>query len=149
MIKSINNKNQAIAKKILQISIDAYSVEAELINYKNLPPLSENVGDIESSESSYIGYHTSEGLAGVIELSSSEEGVWINRLVVSPREFRQGIASKLLNHVLINPGVFRVGTAKDNIPAISLYKKVGFKFESTKEVGSPLITWVTYKYTSM
>lgn len=31
-MKSINNRNRAIAKEILKISIDAYSVETELIN---------------------------------------------------------------------------------------------------------------------
>ncbi|WP_405600833.1 MULTISPECIES: GNAT family N-acetyltransferase [unclassified Pseudoalteromonas] len=104
MINKLDNTNDRIAKAIFTTFQRAYTIEAQLIDVLDFPPLSRTVNDIKND---------------CLDICS---------LTVDPDYFRKGIAHKLLESVLAITPVSRaiVETAVANTPAINLYKKHGF-----------------------
>ena len=72
-------------------------------------------------------------MAAVIEIDNNKNITHIQSLVVHPKYFRQGIASKLVAFILKNydTEIFTVETGVDNVPAIKLYQS--FNFKETKQ----------------
>lgn len=128
MINKLDNTNDRIAKAIFIIFQRAYTIEAQLIDVLNFPPLSRTVNDIKNSETLFYGYHENECLAAVIEVDVKNDCLDICSLTVDPNYFKKGIAHKLLESVLAITPVSQaiVETAVANTPAINLYKKHGF-----------------------
>ena len=128
MINKLDNTNDRIAKAIFTTFQRAYTIEAQLIDVLDFPPLSRTVNDIKTSETLFYGYHENECLAAVIEFDIKNDCLDICSLTVDPDYFRKGIAHKLLESVLAITPVSRaiVETAVANTPAINLYKKHGF-----------------------
>ncbi len=62
--------------------------------------------------------------------------------VVDPEHFRKGVASSLLDHVLTKRDWTKavVETGADNLPAIRLYEKFGFKEEKRWQIAE-LSVW--------
>ena len=107
----------------------AYSVEAELLGIKDFFPLKKTVEDIVRSQNQFYGYFLDNELAGVLELEEIDgQSSLIASMVVHPQYFRKGIASQLLKSLLeTHKKDLLVSTAKDNLPAVTLYQKHGFK----------------------
>jgi ribosomal protein S18 acetylase RimI-like enzyme len=86
---------------------------------------------IASSNTQFYGLSDSQGLIGAIEIMP-EETLDICSLVVSPRAFRRGVATQLLNYVLTNQHwrCATVSTACANKPAVNLYLQQGFSIIS-------------------
>ena len=106
-------------KAILNIQKNAYSKEAEIINYKKIPNLFDTEEKIQNSEETFIGYYRAE-LLGFLSYKIFSETLDIHRLAVNPTFFRQGIAEKLLKHLEKTiKGIKRiiVRTGKGNFPA--------------------------------
>ena len=56
----------------------------------------------------------------------------IDWLYVSPLHYRKGIGKMLIEYVLEkSDGEIRIAVLKNNLPALNLYKKMGFKEERT------------------
>lgn len=56
----------------------------------------------------------------------------IDWLYVSPLHYRKGIGNMLIEYVLEkSDGEIRIAVLKNNLPALKLYKKMGFKEERT------------------
>lgn len=129
MIKKLDHNNVAIATKMRIIFQESYTVEAVLLNAENFPPLQRPLESYIESKTTFFGYHIEGEIVGVIEVSSNENTIHVNSLVVSPHFFRQGIGRKLIQHVLqhFSSKVFTVETGLENIPASTLYKNFGFK----------------------
>lgn len=129
MIKSINNKNKQVAKEIYSIFQSAYKIEAELLNVSDFPPLKRTVNDFITSNNTFFAYFSNSDILAIIEIDGQNISTHIQSLVVVPSEFRKGIGRKLTNYILENykSQLFTVETGLRNIPAIQLYKSIGFQ----------------------
>lgn len=134
MIKEINISNRKNAKKVLNIQIPSYKVEAEIIGSYEIPPLKDTINTLQQCGETFFGYYLNEELCGAISIKVENERVDIHRLIVHPSHFRKGIAQRLLNFLESNLdfSTIKVATGSKNNPAVSFYKKNGF--ENIKEV---------------
>ncbi len=138
-VSTINHLQREVALKVYTIFQRAYRVEADLlgIEFEDFPPLRRGLTQIMATESDFYGYWQDERLTAVTEIERTEaQHIHIASLVVDPDFFRQGLGSRLLVEVLdlLDWNKVTVDTAVANIPAIQLYKKLGF---------APLKQWYT------
>ncbi|WP_462163634.1 GNAT family N-acetyltransferase [Pseudoalteromonas xiamenensis] len=128
MITKLNQANKDVARQIYNVFQRSYAIEAKLIGTQHFPPLSRRVLDIAESTTQFFGYFENKVLAGVIEVSLQHEQLDIDSLTVDPDHFKKGIATQLINFVLVNfeHTEATVETAVANAPAITLYQKQGF-----------------------
>ncbi|PSL34318.1 ribosomal protein S18 acetylase RimI-like enzyme [Planomicrobium soli] len=142
MIQQLNNRQEQTAQAMWAIQIPAYKIEAELIDFKEIPPLKETVEDIQNSDETFIGFFDEE-LKGFISYKKEGELVDIHRLVINPQSFRQGIATQLIAFLISEfPNhKFIVNTGKANIPAKKLYISLGFNEHKDFEVAPGI--WCT------
>lgn len=129
MIQKLDNKNRAVSKKIRAVFQASYAIEAALLNAKNFPPLQRTLEEFLESNTAFFGVLKNDEFAGVIEISEYHSHTHINSLVVEPKFFRQGIASKLMQFVIhkFDSKRFTVETGVLNTPACQLYKNFNFK----------------------
>ena len=129
MIQKLDNKNRAVSKKIRAVFQASYAIEARLLNAKNFPPLQRTLEEFLESNTAFFGVLKNDEFAGVIEISEYHSHTHINSLVVEPKFFRQGIASKLMQFVIhkFDSKRFTVETGVLNTPACQLYKNFNFK----------------------
>jgi ribosomal protein S18 acetylase RimI-like enzyme len=139
MIRRLNLRELDEVHSLLDVQRLAYSVEAILIAFYDIPPLKDTLQSLQSSKETFYGYFLDEELNGAISYTRQANEVNICRLVVHPKTFRQGIASALVEHVLVtenDASRFTVSTGLKNLPAVKLYKKYGFVEIGTTEVSS-------------
>ncbi|MGK0391638.1 MAG: ribosomal protein S18 acetylase RimI-like enzyme [Maribacter sp.] len=129
MITKLNNKDHRIAQQIRIVFQVSYAIEAVLLKAVDFPPLKRTISEFVNSDTDFYGYWKDKKLAGVIEIKQNEKLTHIQSLVIHPDNFRQGIASQLLQFVFDNyhAKIFMVETGVDNEPAIQLYKRFDFK----------------------
>ena len=134
MIKIIDISNSKNAEDVLNIQIPSYKVEAEIIGSYEIPPLKDTVYTLQHCGETFFGYYENEELCGVISIQIDDDDVHIHRLIVHPNHFRKGIAQLLLNFIETKFQIetIKVATGSKNIPAVSFYKKNGFR--NIKEV---------------
>jgi len=133
--------NPKLANDILNIQTAAYKVEAEIIGSDDIPPLQDTVESLQQCGETFYGYYVDEKLCGVISIKQFDNAVDIHRLMIHPKNFRQGIAQKLLDFVENNvekDGIIIVSTGTKNIPAVSFYLKNGFLKIEEKRVAENL-----------
>jgi len=129
MIVQLDNSKHEMAYDMKKVFHDSYAVEAKLLKAEEFPPLKRTLEEYITTDTVFFGYFSDEKISAIVEIRSNGQITHIQSLVVSPEFFRQGIASDLMKFVLENfqtEEVF-VETGVDNIPAIMLYEKFGFK----------------------
>jgi ribosomal protein S18 acetylase RimI-like enzyme len=128
VITKLDNSNKVVAEQIYTIFQNSYKIEAQLIGARIFPPLLRSIKDIKSAKTQFYGFSENECLAAIIEIVIEDKHLDIHSLTVDPKYFRKGIANKLLSYVLetIDFSDAIVETAVVNLPAIKLYKKLGF-----------------------
>ncbi|MBE4907501.1 GNAT family N-acetyltransferase [Bacillus luteolus] len=134
-INIIDITNSVVAKAVLDVQIPAYQVEAEIIQFYDLPPLKDTVESLTQCGETFIGFYIDGELCGVISYKIENTVIDIHRLVVHPRHFRKGIAKGLLEFVESSFNAsysLTVSTGAKNSPAITFYNKNGFT--KTKEI---------------
>jgi ribosomal protein S18 acetylase RimI-like enzyme len=133
MIEKLQNTNLEVAEKIRDIFQVSYKVEAKLLNALDFPPLKRPIEEYVNCSNQFFGFLKENELAAVVEIIHNDEFTHIRSLVVDPRFFKQGIASKLMEFVLnkFKTPLFVVETGVDNGPASALYKK--FDFNEVKQ----------------
>ncbi|CAM3517469.1 GNAT family N-acetyltransferase [Parendozoicomonas haliclonae] len=146
MITELNISDETLARETLRVSLAAYTVEADLIGYSQIPPLRETLKDLMAGTGRFYGSYRDNKLVAVIEINEENSEKWISRLVVDPGYFHQGIATQLIRYCQQRYSSLWVGTAEQNHPAISLYQKQGFRYAAIKTVGTPPINWVSYSW---
>jgi len=142
-ISRLRHHDPVVAMAIVALQRKAYTVEAELVGYPDLPPLKESPADIIGSTDSFFGIATRGRLAAVISTEETGDNTNISRLCVAPDCARRGYGLRLVRHVLeMAPGPVTVSTAQANDPALGLYRKVGFDTcrEWTTPDGLALVT---------
>lgn len=130
MIELLNMKNTEVLEQVLDLQVKSYKIEAEIIEYYDLPPLNDTLESLSSCGETFYGFIIEGAIAGIISYKKADEVVDIHRMAIHPKFFRRGIASKLLEFVESVEGDYSriiVCTGQDNIPAQNLYLKRGFK----------------------
>jgi len=117
----------------------AYRLEAQLIGFKDIPPLMETRDMLRRSLETFYGCLSEDGeIMGAVATQEESPGkLTITRMMVDPEHFRKGIAGSLLNYVFDrydHMEQFIVSTGKLNTPAVSLYRKHGFIEAGIEEV---------------
>lgn len=141
-VTPLNHRAPEIARDIVDLQRAAYAIEAQLVGFPDLPPLAEEPVDIMASNERFFGISRSGRLAGMISLEDGNKHAVITRLCVNPDLARQGIASRLVRHVLNCADTeVAVTTAQANFPAIALYESMGFFSTGTSpsREGLPLV----------
>jgi ribosomal protein S18 acetylase RimI-like enzyme len=138
VIELLDHCSEDVAIQIHDVFRRSYRVEAELVGKTAFPPLQRSASHIQAAGGRFLGHRIGSDLAAVIEYSLSESRLSIDSLVVDPRYFRRGLASKILRSLLdrVDWRTANVETAVANQPAIALYEKFGFsesKRWTTKE----------------
>lgn len=129
MISELNVRDKETAKRILDIQIPAYKVEAALINFDGIPQLKDTVNTIFECNEKFLGQMVDDVLMGFISYINYQGHFQICRLVVDPKHFSKGIAKNLLAYLMeniIQGHNTTVSTGAKNIPAKQLYKLYGF-----------------------
>jgi ribosomal protein S18 acetylase RimI-like enzyme len=129
MIKSIDLMDDRLVWELYELQRTAYMVEAELINFYDIPPLKETMDELTECDETFLGYFEENELVGALSYTVDGHEVTICRMIVHPGHFRKGIAQKLLFAVEKRNGhfsIFKVSTGRENLPARALYQKNGF-----------------------
>ncbi|WP_342513786.1 GNAT family N-acetyltransferase [Sporosarcina sp. FSL K6-1522] len=128
MIKKGDIANMKFAEEVLRVQIPSYLVEAELIDFYEIPPLKDTIHTLQQCEEIFYGYYEQDTLCGAISIKIEVNIIDIHRLMVHPQHFRKGIAKKLIDFISHEEGVdtLIVSTGSKNTPAIQFYQKNGF-----------------------
>jgi ribosomal protein S18 acetylase RimI-like enzyme len=140
-VTKLNHHDLAIARLILAVQLAGYQVESALIDYPALPPLLENIVDIQTSGEQFLGCWSNDQLVGVLSFERIADVVDICRLVVAPEAARRGVGSQLLMAVEAREVDCRrivVSTAERNIPAIKLYERNGYHLRKRRQLSDGL-----------
>ncbi|QGQ45769.1 GNAT family N-acetyltransferase [Metabacillus sediminilitoris] len=137
MIQYLDITQRSVAKKVLDVQIPSYQVEAEIIGFNGIPQLNDSVESLMTSSEIFYGYFVDTSLAGAIAFVLEDNVLDIHRLIVHPNYFRKGIGESLVQYILnldtaVKKYIVRTGTK--NIPAKNLYKKFGFIEKEDEEV---------------
>ncbi len=141
MIKQIDFHDKAILQELFELQRVSYLIEAELIDFFEIPPLMESIDDFTKCGETFLGYFDKGELAGAISFTIEGSELTICRMVVHPNHFRKGIAQNLLKAILeTHPeiNIYIVSTGKENTPAKNLYLKNGFQLVCDMEVAPGL-----------
>ncbi len=138
-ITKLNLQDEDTINELWSLQHKAYRLEAELIGFREIPPLMETREMLKRSKEDFYGcFDDSDELMGAVATEEESPGkLTITRMMVSPDHFRKGVAGSLLKYVFdIHEGMeqFIVSTGKLNIPAVSLYTKYGFVAIGSEEV---------------
>ncbi len=130
-LSSINHRSHAVAHQIHAVQMAAYKQEAELLRVDRFPPLARTVDDVLTSLEEFIGAFDGGTLAGVLSACPDEEGrgISISSLVVHPAYQKRGLGLALVREATQRylGSELTVQTAAANIPALTLYERLGFK----------------------
>lgn len=130
LVVRLSHEDIEVAEKLKALHDAAYAVEARLLGLDEFPPLNRALESYANSTSAFFGYMRNGDCVGSVEIEALDfSGIEVASLVVDPRFARQGIATKLMMHVLNKAGSGRivVSTAGANVPAIKLYEGLGFE----------------------
>ena len=138
-IVKLNLQDECSVDELWSIQHKAYRLEAELIGFREIPPLMETREMLRHCGEDFFGcFDDSEDWMGAVATKEESPGrLTITRMMVCPEHFRKGVAGSLLNYVFnFYKGMeqFIVSTGKLNIPAVSLYTKYGFVAVGSEEV---------------
>jgi ribosomal protein S18 acetylase RimI-like enzyme len=136
--------DEAIAPSLLALQREAYAVEAALIASDGIPQLTETLEGLRAAGLDWLGTFDEGGLTGAVSWKVLDDGtIDIHRLVVTPRAFRRGIATGLLDALdaRFPDRTTLVSTGRDNGPARELYRRRGFTVVREREAIPGL--WVT------
>lgn len=138
-IIKLNLQDDSTVDELWSIQHKAYRLEAELIGFREIPPLMETRDMLRHSCEDFYGCFDDNGdLMGAVATEEESPGkLTITRMMVSPDFFRKGVAGNLLEYVFKlydRMEQFIVSTGKLNVPAVSLYTKYGFVAIGSEEV---------------
>jgi ribosomal protein S18 acetylase RimI-like enzyme len=133
------------AGDVLALQRASYAVEAALIRFDGIPPLTETLEALVASarDETFLGCYDGDRLLGVVSYRRlPDDTVDICRLAVAPAAFRRGAGTSLLGAVLDAAGPARVvvSTGSANAPALALYRRGGFRVVGTTTIAPGVTT---------
>ena len=138
MIQRIDLNDSVLLNQIITLQRVSYLIEAEMIDYYEIPPLVETREELVNCVEHFYGYFMDDVLAGFLSYTKEDHILDICRVAVHPDYFRKGIAGELLTFALSLPDITKaiVSTGKKNLPALRLYQKYGFLVMRDKNIGN-------------
>lgn len=137
VLRQLDMNDTETLEQLWYLQQSAYRIEADLLGFDRIPPLMDTIDDLRHCKEIFYGWWDEAELMGAISYEVPEPDVIdICRLMVHPRSFRQGIGSRLLEHVLQITGfpIHRIATGARNTPALRLYERAGFQFRREEEI---------------
>lgn len=131
VVQPLETRDVSVAQAVQAIFVGAHLQEAAEIGAPATASLQgRSVDEIMNSAEFYLGAHGHGELLGVLTVGPDAEAgqVALTALVVSPKHQRRGVGSALVQQALDRgPGlVFSVTAGANNLPAMALYKSLGF-----------------------
>jgi ribosomal protein S18 acetylase RimI-like enzyme len=126
----LDHRNAIEAERIRRLTRASYRVEGELLGVRDFPPALRTAAEIRAADSRFVALLESGTLYAVAELEGAGgETPNIAGFTVHPSLFRRGLGTELLGRVLALLGSRRVtvSTGEENLPALRLYEKHGFR----------------------
>jgi ribosomal protein S18 acetylase RimI-like enzyme len=142
-VEQLDLSDEATAREVLALQRAAYRVEADLIGFDGIPPLHESLDELVAEPLRWIGIRDEARVVAALAYELIDDLCDINRLVVSPDSFGQGLASTLVGSLLDHPRI-TVSTGTSNTPARRLYEKLGFSRTGEWEI-APGVTVTQYE----
>lgn len=147
-IQRLHIADHDTAEQLWALQHAAYLEEARRIGVSDLPPLQDTVASLQACGETFYGFYTDDGeLAGAVSTEQVTAGkTVICRMMVLPEHFRQGIGSRLLEHVIaVVPAGSELAVTAEirNEPAVRLYESYGFRRVETFRP-APDITMVQF-----
>ncbi|WNS43012.1 GNAT family N-acetyltransferase [Paenibacillus sp. MMS20-IR301] len=138
-IMKLDLQDELTLSELWSLQHKAYRLEAEIIGFRDIPPLLETRDMLSRVKEEFYGcFNDAEDLLGAVAVLEEEPGILtVTRMMVSPDHFRQGVAGRLLEFIFArHAGMeqFIVSTGKLNTPAVQLYTKYGFIPANVEEV---------------
>jgi ribosomal protein S18 acetylase RimI-like enzyme len=136
-ITEVDIQSTDLAQEILTVQRAAYQLESELIDYPALPPLYEEIADLQHSGEHFLVCYQNEMIIGALSYLETADLLDICRLVVSPSQLRRGIAGRLLAALeakRVAQPLIIVSTAARNTPAVRLYEKYGYQIVRRRQL---------------
>lgn len=135
----LNLQDELMLDDLWSLQHKAYRLEAEIIGFRDIPPLLETREMLSRVKEEFYGCldDTEELLGAVAVMEESPGKLTVTRMMVSPDHFRQGVAGRLLEYIFDRYDrmeQFIVSTGKLNLPAVQLYTKHGFIPVQSEEV---------------
>jgi ribosomal protein S18 acetylase RimI-like enzyme len=140
-VRELDPADPATGAAIVELQRVSYAVEAELIGSDGIPALTETLEAVRATGWGWLGVVDDAGLCGAIAWDELDDGtIDICRLVVAPRAFRRGVASRLLDALdeRFPTRAMLVSTGRDNEPAVTLYRRRGFHQVADREAAPGL-----------
>jgi GNAT superfamily N-acetyltransferase len=140
-IVEVDHRDPWVASAIVRLQRDAYAVEAELAGSDRIPPLHEDAPDVRVLDLRFLAIREGGRIVAAIGFRVEGRTLNIDRLMVDPTAFRQGMGRQLVTAVLEETSHewAVVSTARDNAPARTLYEKLGFRHLEDVEVAPGLV----------
>ncbi len=128
MIMKIRDLDSDYGQQLFKLQKEAYKVEADMIDFADIPPLLETYEQFIHCHETFLCYLKGDELVGALSFSKENRQMLICRMIVHPDYFRQGIADALLLALQLQGDweKISVSTGKMNLPARNLYEKNGF-----------------------
>jgi ribosomal protein S18 acetylase RimI-like enzyme len=148
LIREIDLTDSRQALELLMLQQLSYRIEAQLIGFKEIPPLFDSPKSLLDSGELFFGCYDHEYLTGAISVKQALKELIICRMMVHPQYFRRGIASSLLEFIegLAIPGSpVKVSTGTNNEPAFRLYRKHGYEPAQVLDISPGITLTVFYK----
>lgn len=138
-IVKLNLQDEIMLDELWSLQHKAYRLEAEIIGFRDIPPLLETRDMLSRVTEEFYGcFDETEELLGAVAVTEESPGkLTVTRMMVSPDHFRQGVAGRLLEFIFARYAEmeqFIVSTGKLNLPAVTLYTKHGFIPAGSEEV---------------
>ncbi len=125
--ESIQALPAEMIEQLYDLQQRSYTVEQQLLNIDTFPPLLETKQNFAASDDACLIRFEAGKVIGFLQYEITKEQLIINKLVVRPDYFRQGVGSELLQALTERKGTrsIQVETAQENTPAMTLYQKHG------------------------
>jgi GNAT superfamily N-acetyltransferase/protein tyrosine phosphatase (PTP) superfamily phosphohydrolase (DUF442 family) len=138
VVTIIDPRRPAMAARIHAVQVAAYRQEAALLGVERFPPLERTPADIAASADVHFGAWDGASLLGVISLEPRSSGeALISSLTVEPSAQRRGVGRALVAVAAARADYVRlaVSTGARNLPALALYRQLGFEERRRGSVG--------------
>ena len=135
--------NETDLNEILELQYLAYQSEAILLRNKNIPPLKQNLKDLQEEYKKKIflkAIDENKKIIGSVRFFLEDDAVYIGKLIVNPSNQRQGIGTKLLLEVekIFPDKRYELFTSSKSLKNILFYEKLGYKIFSEKTLSEDL-----------
>lgn len=146
-VNYIHEMKEELAKQLIELQQQSYRIEANLINYPNIPPLNETVADLLREPKTWLTASSDNHIIGAIAIETRADHWLLNKVIVSPRFFRRGVGRMLIQKVKEETSVpLYVTTASHNTPAVKLYESEGFtQFKHERTTDGLLLRTFVYR----